>query len=129
MPSKPPNARSKVAIVTRRRVERASDQRRGSASSRGYSAAWQRASKSHLRRSPLCLYCETGAFDGRPRVTAATLVDHLYPHRGDQALFWTTRLWVSACATCHDGPKQACERRGQAALDELAGRLGLDPPA
>jgi 5-methylcytosine-specific restriction protein A len=35
------------------------------------------------------------------RVTVATLVDHVVPHRGDPALFWDVENWQSLCATCH----------------------------
>jgi 5-methylcytosine-specific restriction protein A len=97
------------------------DQRsRGNARQRGYDAEWQRASAAHLRVDPLCRYC---ALD--TRVRAATLVDHLYPHRGDRALFWLRLYWISSCSTCHSGMKQSVERQGRAALDALAARLAL----
>ena len=128
MPTKPPSARPRAAAAARKRTSQTVDHRRGSAQSRGYDAAWRAAAKSHLRTSPLCRYCELGAFGQAPRVTAASLVDHLYPHRGDRVLFWARRLWVSACRPCHDGPKQAAERIGGAALDRLAALLGIAPP-
>lgn len=78
----------------------------------------------HLRNSPICCYCEVGAF-GRACIVAARLVDHLYPHRGDMVLFWSARWWVSSCTTCHSGPKQAAELEGAAALDRLADLLAL----
>lgn len=74
----------------------------------------------HLGGHPLCAYCE---LEGR--VAAATLVDHLYPHRRFQGVFWMRQWWVSACADCHDGFKQRVERAGKAAIDALARRLGL----
>lgn len=43
----------------------------------------------------------------------ATVVDHVIPHRGDQALFWDTSNWQPLCRRCHDGRKQAEERRAQ----------------
>ena len=98
------------------------EQARGSASQRLYGRAWRKASRAHLHASPLCRYCE---LDGR--VTAASLVDHLYPHRGKRWLFWLRPYWVSSCAPCHSGFKQAVERKGKAALDALARRLGLPP--
>jgi hypothetical protein len=58
-------------------------------------------------------------------VTAASLVDHLYPHKGDQTLFWIRTWWVSSCAPCHNGFKQRIEDIGQSAIDALARRLGL----
>jgi 5-methylcytosine-specific restriction protein A len=36
------------------------------------------------------------------RVTVATLVDHVVPHRGDIDLFWDElHNWQSLCAACH----------------------------
>ena len=73
-----------------------------------------------MARSPFCLYCE---LEGR--LSAAELVDHLYPHKGDRWLFWVQRLWVSSCENCHNGFKQSVERSGVAAIDALARRLHL----
>lgn len=104
--------------------ERASDDRRGSARERGYDTRWDKARKAYLAAHPCCEYCRiTG------RVTAATLVDHLYPHRTFDpqraaALFWRSEYWVACCQPCHDGPKQSIERQGRPALDALARRLG-----
>ena len=95
------------------------DARRGSATSRGYGGRWDKASKSYLREHPLCAYCAL-----HDHVRGATLVDHLYPHRGDTALFWATQWWVASCKACHDSFKQSLERAGGAALDDLARRLG-----
>jgi hypothetical protein len=123
MPSKPQVFRPSGQ---RSKVERnrEADARRGSAASRGYDGKWVKASKAHQRAHPLCAYCEAGAWGDPPRVTASALTDHLYPHGGDKVLFWLSRLWVSCCADCHNGPKQAAERRGRSALDALARRLG-----
>lgn len=99
---------------------READRRRGSARERGYDSKWDKSAKGHLDRSPLCRYCELAG-----DTVAATLVDHLYPHRGDRGLFWLKTLWVSCCKPCHDGFKQRIERKGMIALDDLARRLGL----
>jgi 5-methylcytosine-specific restriction enzyme A len=93
---------------------------RGGARQRGYDGRWEAARALHLAASPLCRYCE---LDGR--LEAATLVDHLYPHRGDMRVFWFASWWISSCAVCHSGFKQGVERKGLAALDVLARRLGL----
>lgn len=106
-------------------IAKAYDERRGKTAERGYGSKWQKASAGHLRNNPLCRYCELGVWGEPPRVTAATLVDHFHPHRGDYVLFWVSALWVSSCGPCHSGPKQALERRGEAALDALGRRLGL----
>lgn len=98
------------------------DHDRGSARSRGYDGRWERARLGFLRQHPLCAYCEAGAF-GRKRVTAATLVDHIVPHKGDRALFWFAAWWAASCAPCHSGPKQAAERQGGPAIARLLALL------
>ena len=108
--------------LSRQDANRQADRRRGSARERGYSAAWDRASRGHRARHPLCQYCALV-----DEVKAADLVDHLYPHRGDQAVFWNKTYWVSSCDDCHNGFKQRVERKGRAAIDQLAARLGLPP--
>lgn len=87
-----------------------------------YDGAWNRAAKQHIRDNPLCRYCDLEDF-----VNAAVLVDHFWPHRGDRALFWDSRFWISSCAECHSGMKQSTERAGVAALLALSARLGLPP--
>ena len=44
---------------------------------------WKRARRLFLQTHPLCRMCEQ-----RGRVSLATTVDHVVPHRGDEALFW-----------------------------------------
>ncbi|WP_337186593.1 hypothetical protein [Phenylobacterium sp.] len=122
MPVMPPLHRAK-SQRSRREANRSYDARRGSARARGYSATWDRASADHRREFPFCQYCEVGAF-GSVRVAEVACVDHLYPHQGDDDLFWRREWWVSACTDCHAGPKQAAERRGASTLDALADRLG-----
>lgn len=36
------------------------------------------------------------------RLTQATVVDHIVPHRGDQKLFWDESNWQPLCKPCHD---------------------------
>lgn len=122
MPEMPPMIRS-----GRKRIEvkREADQRRGSARERGYTTAWDKAAKGHLRNDPLCVYHRLGVWGDPPAVVAADMVDHLYPHNMDQAVFWDRKRWVSCCTPCHNGPKQRTERQGRAALDRLAALLGL----
>jgi 5-methylcytosine-specific restriction protein A len=43
-------------------------------------------------------------------VVAATVVDHVVPHRGDQRLFWDPGNWAPSCKPCHDA-KTAHEGR------------------
>lgn len=67
---------------------------------------WQALRLDVLRRQPLCVMC---AGDGR--ATPATVVDHVVPHRGDEALFWRGPH-QALCSPCHDSRKRAIELRG-----------------
>ena len=73
------------------------DRVRGGADARGYDARWRRARKAFLGRHPLCVECQR---DGK--LTPATVVDHIVPHRGDQKLFWDQTNWQPLCKDCHD---------------------------
>lgn len=79
---------------------------------RGYGSRWQKARATFLSRpeNVLCRMCSE-----RGLMVLATVVDHVIPHRGDQALFWDTSNWQPLCRRCHDGRKQAEERRVAAA--------------
>lgn len=79
-----------------RRNDREYEKRRGSAHSRGYTKAWQKASKAFLRKNPLCVLCRKAGY-----VTPAELVDHIVPHNGNQELFWDVNNWQSLCWKCH----------------------------
>jgi hypothetical protein len=97
--------------------------RRGTARERGYSRAWEKASRAHLRAHPLCRGCLAM---GQRR--AAVLTDHVIPHRGDMVRFWDSAWWQSSCAWHHDVVKQILERRYDAG-DLEPGSLWLDSPA
>ena len=68
-----------------------------SASKRGYSSRWQKASKGYLHEHPLCAECLKHG-----KYTQATVVDHIIPHRGSMELFWDSGNWQSLCKPCHD---------------------------
>ena len=70
-----------------------------SSAARGYGYRWQKRREQQLRKEPLCRMCEA-----QGRVTAATVADHVTPHRGDPALF--DGSLQSLCATCHSSVKQ-----------------------
>lgn len=78
------------------------DAKRPNARARGYDREWERARADYLATNPNCCRC------GQP----ATVVDHIKPHKGDDALFWDRRNWQPLCAHCHNSAKQAAERRG-----------------
>ena len=67
-----------------------------SAGSRGYGSAWNRARKKYLESHPLCVECMKEG-----RYVKATDVDHIRPHRGDNALFWNQGNWQSLCHRHH----------------------------
>jgi 5-methylcytosine-specific restriction enzyme A len=78
-------------------VKREVDQRRGSSAQRGYGGAWQKARAGYLRLHPLCVHCQAEG-----RVTPATELDHIVPHKGDRALFWDSANWQPLCKPHHD---------------------------
>lgn len=71
--------------------------RRGTSTQRGYDSRWTKARRTFLSSHPLCRRCE-----GDGTITAASVVDHIRPHKGDQALFWDTTNWQPLCAPCHN---------------------------
>jgi len=77
---------------------------RPTAHQRGYDYRWQQARIEYLQQNPFCVHC-------LPLYVAATVVDHVVPHRGDKVLFWDRNNWQSLCKTCHDSWKQAQEAR------------------
>ena len=90
--------RSGYCPAHQKAVYQRQDERRGTAASRGYDSRWAKARKTYLTRNPLCVTCS-----GRHIVRAATVVDHIIPHRGDQKLFWDVEgNWQALCKRCHD---------------------------
>jgi len=73
------------------------DALRGGAYLRGYDATWRKARALFLAQHPLCEECRKEG-----RLTPATVVDHIIPHRGDRTLFWDKRNWQPLCKDCHD---------------------------
>lgn len=67
---------------------------------------WHRLRWHQLQAEPLCRYCAAMG-----RTTAATVVDHITPHKGDEALFFGGAL-QSLCKGCHDSAKQRLEKSG-----------------
>jgi 5-methylcytosine-specific restriction endonuclease McrA len=77
-----------------------------STSERGYDWRWKKARIRFLTRNPLCCYCQAKGI-----ITAANVVDHKIPHRGDKALFWDESQWQPLCDSCHSSEKQREEKR------------------
>ncbi|WP_022681166.1 hypothetical protein [Sphingobium bisphenolivorans] len=121
MPTMPKRLRP-AGARSQAQARKEQDDRRGSAASRGYTSRWSKAAATFRRGHPLCEYCSL-----EDRVEPSTLVDHLYPHRTYDGVFWRVEWWVASCASCHSGMKQAIEAAGKAAIDALARRLGREP--
>ncbi len=84
---------------------RSTNKDRASSSQRGYGSKWQKARARFLKINPFCVRCyEKG------KIVEATVVDHLIPHRGDQALFWDESNWQPLCKKCHDRKTMTEER-------------------
>ena len=107
MPSKPkrPCNKCKLELTTNTYCDKCqtirrkqSDQRRGSSTERGYNYKWRKARLLFLKLNPLCVHCR----DEEDRVTPATVVDHITPHKGDKQLFWDTKNWQPLCKRHHD---------------------------
>lgn len=71
-------------------------------------AQWLRIRDAQLSVHPLCVMCEEEG-----RVTAATVCDHIAPHKGDFARFYAGPF-QSLCASHHSRHKQSEERTGRA---------------
>ena len=107
MPQRPPSPCAEPgcpALVHGARCERHDCKRqhyaahpRGSSTRQGYGADWRTARAAFLGGHPLCAECERAG-----QIVAATIVDHIQPHRGDRALFWDRSNWQSLCKRHHD---------------------------
>ena len=85
---------------------------------------WQARRARQLSTEPLCRTCAS-----RGRTTAATVADHIIPHRGDVTLFWEGDL-QSLCDVepfrCHSRLKQREERLGFSPAVDARG-FPIDP--
>ena len=96
MPERYCSKHKSMAEERRRRQKENRVRFKGSSSERGYNSAWRRARSAFLRDHPLCAECEREG-----RLTPATCVDHIKPHRGDKDLFWDETNWQALCQSCH----------------------------
>ena len=71
------------------------------------SAAWRNGRLAFLSQHPLCQRCEAEG-----RVTAAAVVNHRKPHKGDLTLFFAWSNWEATCKPHHDADIQSEEARG-----------------
>lgn len=82
------------------------DKQRPTASARGYGTKWGRERAEYLLDHPWCTRCLT-----RGIRTAATVINHKIPHKGEPRLFWNRRNWEAVCPPCHNSLIQSEERR------------------
>ena len=79
---------------------------RPNCSQRGYTHKWHLYRNHYLTQHPLCRICQAEG-----RVTAANVVDHIIPHKGDMRLFWEPTNHQPLC-TFHHNQKTAKEDGG-----------------
>jgi 5-methylcytosine-specific restriction protein A len=63
---------------------------------RGYTTQWDKMRLHYLRKHPLCVHCQA-----KGRVTVATDLDHIVPHKGDMIKFWNKDNLQGLCHSCH----------------------------
>ena len=85
-----------------------------------YGKRWRKRARHQLQVEPLCRMCKSEG-----RITAATVADHVTPHRGNINSFWLGEL-QSLCTFHHNSTKKIIEQRG---YDTAIGADGwpLDP--
>ena len=83
-------------------------------------ARWKRLRKLQLTEEPLCRFCLA-----RGVVRAATVADHVEPHKNNWTKFVTGKL-QSLCYECHNSTKQQIELHGHHRAVDSNG-LPIDP--
>lgn len=68
---------------------------------------WTALRMGQLRKCPLCRFCSDMG-----KITAANVVDHIKPHKGDVSLFHDAENLQSLCKLCHDSAKARMENSG-----------------
>lgn len=81
------------------------------------SRAWRLGRVAFLGQHPLCERCKANG-----RTTAATVVNHRTPHKGDLGLFFSWKNWEPTCKPHHDSLIQSEERRGYLKGSDAQGR-------
>ena len=78
------------------RAARCGEHLRKSAHARGYDRVWQKLANKYRRLHPMCAEC---SLEGR--AMPVECVDHIVPHRGDDALRLAGGNLQSLCWSCH----------------------------
>jgi 5-methylcytosine-specific restriction protein A len=84
-------------VYCKKHISESVDRLRGGAAFRGYDRKWREARDAFLRRHPLCVICRAEG-----KLTPATVVDHIIPHRGNMKLFWDQDNWQPLCREHHN---------------------------
>lgn len=94
-----------VSTVTTKRNNAKRDRVRSATPWRGWYGLkrWKDIRTAQLNAEPLCAMCSDLGV-----ITQATVCDHVTPHKGDAALFWSGPF-QSLCRTHHDRDKQRLE--------------------
>ena len=123
------NPHARQAEAFRKTRKTGSDKRRAGRNSRDWyrRSAWRDRRERQLAKEPLCRMCIA-----RGRHVAASVADHVEPHREDFRRFWEGEL-QSLCASCHSSTKQAEERaegrrREIEDVERRAMGARIDPP-
>lgn len=78
-------------------------------------ARWRRTREAQLTKQPLCEMC-------LPRITRATVCDHVDPKSKASPTTFFAGPFASLCKPHHDGAKQRQERRGYVVGCDADGR-------
>jgi len=84
-------------VKQRKEKNKQRDKDRMSSAERGYDGKWRKSRRIFLQQHPLCVECLKEG-----ETTAATVVDHIIPHKGDKKLFWDRSNWQPLCKKHHD---------------------------
>jgi len=79
----------------RKKEQREYNHKRGGSTQQGYGYKWQQYRERYLRENPMCV------IRGPRCMIKANEVDHIKPHKGDQALFWDPANHQAVCKLCH----------------------------
>lgn len=123
MPVRPPSFKPLNHRVKQQR-KRDYDKSRYDVEWRGWykTARWKAIRHWQLSTQPLCIMCLAVEV-----VEAASVCDHVEPHRGNESLFWSGPF-QSLCAHHHNSAKQREERAAVAATtddDEFAHHMKI----
>ena len=95
MPTMPGSHKPRKSGAIKHRTQ-LQEKQRGSSTKRGYGRRWQKARRYYFNRHPLCVHCEAAG-----KITVATDLDHITPHKGNMQVFWDSSNWQGLCKPCH----------------------------